>query len=81
MTLKPGVLRICVKSIQGEGGKMNTDIDMVALNKYIRMLKEAALAIQSTASHIPAMGRKALRIFACIKILELNASDLVERGS
>jgi len=31
---------------------MNADIDRVALNTYIRGLKEAALAIQSMASRI-----------------------------
>lgn len=60
---------------------MNSDIERLALNKYIRMLKEAALAIQATATRISAMERNALGILACIKTLELHASALVGLGS
>lgn len=57
---------------------MKTDMNITVLNQHIKILKDAALALQSTGSEIPAIERNAVRILAGIKMLELNVSDLYE---
>ena len=57
---------------------MKQQIDLAEINAKIRILKEAALELQSMAESFPALKRNAVRLLSSIKMMELNVSDIVE---
>ena len=57
--------------------KMNQDSDLNSIHDQIQAIKSAAGELSKFGRDFPALDKNSLRILACVKMLELNVSDLV----
>ena len=57
---------------------MSAPIDIEKIDYNIRMLKKAAQELAQMGDDFPAIKRNAARILASIKMLEINASDIMD---
>lgn len=55
---------------------MNPTINIKALDRAIKDLKAAALALKEKARSFPALQKNTDRILASIKMMEMNVSDI-----
>lgn len=56
---------------------MESKIDLSAVDDEVRRIKSAVERLNRMGEHFPAIARNAVRIQACVKMLELNISDYV----
>ena len=56
---------------------MESNIDLHAVDDEVRRIKSAVERLSAMGENFPALARNAVRIQACVKILELNISDYV----
>lgn len=56
---------------------MESKIDIHAAADEVRRIKSAVETLHGMGAHFPAIARNAVRIQACVKMLELNISDYV----
>ena len=61
---------------------MNQDIDLNSIHARIRTIETTARELEEFGQNFPAVQKNVTRILACVKMLELNVSDLVglEKG-
>ena len=61
---------------------MNQDIDLNSIHEHIRTIESTARELEKFGQDFPAVRKNVTRILACVKMLELNVSDLVglEKG-
>ena len=57
---------------------MNPDIDLNSIHTHIQAIKSAAGALAEYGHGFPSLDKNSIRILACVKMLELNVSDLVQ---
>jgi hypothetical protein len=55
-------------------------MDFRKIDSKIKSMKKTAEELNKMAEDFPALARNTVRILASIKMLELNISDLVEKG-
>ena len=53
-------------------------MDLKRINGKIQAMKKLAKELQDQANEFPALSRNTVRIFASLKMLELNISDLAD---
>jgi hypothetical protein len=56
---------------------MVPQIDLNEINTKIQLLKKTAMELNCMGENLPALDRNIARILACIKMLEINFSDVV----
>ena len=56
---------------------MDSKVDLHAVDEEVRRIKSAVEKLNGMGEHFPAIARNAVRIQACVKMLELNISDYV----
>jgi hypothetical protein len=56
---------------------MESKVDLHAVNDEVRQIKSAVEKLTAIGESIPAIARNAVRIQACVKMLELNIGDYV----
>jgi hypothetical protein len=56
---------------------MEAKVDLHAVDDEVRQIKSAVEKLTAVGENFPAIARNAVRIQACVKMLELNISDLV----
>jgi hypothetical protein len=56
---------------------MESNVDLYALEDEVRRIKSAVEKLAFMGGNFPAIARNAVRIQACVKMLELNISDYV----
>ncbi len=56
---------------------MECQVDLHAVEDEVRRIKSAVERLDCMGEHFPAIARNAVRIQACVKMLELNISDYV----
>jgi hypothetical protein len=56
---------------------MESKIDLHAVDDEVRQIKSAVEKLALMGENFPAIARNAVRIQACVKMLELNISDYV----
>ncbi len=56
---------------------MECQVDLHAVEDEVRRIKSAVERLNWMGAHFPAIARNAVRIQACVKMLELNISDYV----
>ena len=56
---------------------MEEKVDLHAVNDEVRQIRSAVEKLTAMGENFPAIARNAVRIKACVKMLELNISDLV----
>ena len=56
---------------------MEEKVDLHAVNDEVRQIRSAVEKLTAMGENFPAIARNAVRIQACVKMLELNISDLV----
>jgi hypothetical protein len=59
---------------------MAQKMDFRKIDSKIKSMKKTAEELNKMAEDFPALARNTVRILASIKMLELNISDLVEKG-
>jgi hypothetical protein len=59
---------------------MARKMDFRKIDSKIKSMKKTAEELNKMAEDFPALARNTVRILASIKMLELNISDLVEKG-
>ena len=57
---------------------MEKQMDLKRINEKIQAMKKLAKELQDQANEFPALSRNTVRIFASLKMLELNISDLAD---
>ena len=57
---------------------MNARIDLNDIDAKIRLMRETAEELKQIGEDFPALARNTVRILACIKMLEINVSDIEE---
>jgi hypothetical protein len=56
---------------------MEAKVDLHAVNDEVRQIRSAVEKLTAMGENFPAIARNAVRIQACVKMLELNISDLI----
>jgi hypothetical protein len=56
---------------------MESNVDLHAVDDEVRRIKSAVEKLNAMGENFPALARNAVRIQACVKMLELNISDYV----
>lgn len=56
---------------------MEPEVDLHAVEDEVRRIKSAVERLTAMGANFPAIARNAVRIQACVKMLELNISDYV----
>lgn len=56
---------------------MESNVDCHAIDDEVRRIKSAVEKLAVMGENFPAVARNAVRIQACVKMLELNISDYV----
>ncbi len=56
---------------------MESNLDLHAMNDELIRIKSAAERLAGMGEDFPAISRNIVRIQACVKMLELNISDVV----
>jgi hypothetical protein len=56
---------------------MEAKVDLHAVNDEVRQIRSAVEKLTAMGENFPAIARNTVRIQACVKMLELNISDLV----
>lgn len=54
---------------------MESKVDLHAVDEEVRRIKSAVERLTGMGKNFPAISRNAVRIQACVKMLELNISD------
>lgn len=54
---------------------MESKVDLQAVDAEVRRIKSAVEKLNGMGENFPAIARNAIRINACVKMLELNISD------
>lgn len=54
---------------------MESKVDLHAMDDEVRLIKSAVERLNGMGKDFPAIARNAVRIRACVKMLELNISD------
>ena len=55
---------------------MNQVIDLNSIHERIRTIESTARELEEFGRDFPAVQKNVIRILACVKMLELNVSDL-----
>jgi hypothetical protein len=56
---------------------MESNVDLHAVADEVRQIKSAVEKLTAMGENFPAIARNAVRIQACVKMLELNIGDYV----